>query len=367
MTILPKFISNYIRGFKQKLHYLRPMPVWRTAFDAHNLKILFILVFALLIAPFFTQIVDYFLYQMDLRFFILEPVIASFVNLVITAAIILVIMRRIVLGPLYQLTRELEEKNMEIAGMYGKLSADLNKAAKIHQKILPAKEKETEKIAIATHFQPADFLGGDFLNYFVTEQKMIFYLSDVTGHGVDGTMMNTFVKEMLDSYIRSRDDETISPGRLLSYLDREYRKIGFPEDYFVSCFLGVIDLNHYQFKYAGAGFQETILLGHEKNSYTQLTVKGLPISCAIPQESMEFQTQAIPIAPGTTLLANTDGLTEQVGEGTGFYEKKEHIFYRNAHRSPREIIQTINQAFREFNNGSIKGDDDITVMVVKIK
>ena len=263
----------------------------------------------------------------------------------------------------------------ELEQLYRQLDKEMDKARHIHERNLPNAFPQIEGISLAVLHRPAQRLGGDYYNFIQAGNKLIIYLSDVMGHGLDGAMLNVFVKATINSYI-SLKPEDIHPDKLLYHLDTQYRNQNYPEEYLICVFLAILDLETYKLSYTGAGFQTPVLvhLGDDRieendgsSNRLKLISKALPIMSVIPPELMDFQTEQICISPGTTLLFSTDGLPEQTVNGTLYYDRLAEVFYANTHLTPHLIAQAISEDFRQFNNGSLQGNDDITFLLLQIE
>ncbi len=208
--------------------------------------------------------------------------------------------------------------------------------------------------------------GGDFYDVLHKDNKLIFYLSDVSGHGLDGAMLSVFVKEAISSYVTLKPEE-IGPEQILRHLNRQYRRENYPIDYFICIFLTVLDLNSMELFYTGVGFQEMPLVQTGSGERLRLATGGLPISTAFPEEIMDYAGGHIQLTPGTTVLVSTDGLTEQEAAGDQYNGRLEQVFYEHSHLPPESIISAIKEDFRRFNGGSLQGDDDITLGIIQIE
>lgn len=254
-------------------------------------------------------------------------------------------------------------ENMEEA--YRQLEEEVNKASDIHKIVLPDSLPQTETIFIAAHYQPAKLMGGDSYNVIKSGNKLIIYVADVMGHGLDGAMISVFIKELIDSYALFNKEE-LYPQKILKHFCRQYFQKGFPEDQLICIFLGVIDLGTNELKYSSAGFQAKPLVMMGNGEKKSLHTKGLFISNTLPPEIMTFKEQSLTLTPGTTVLITTDGLTEQGNGEEMFLGYHEKVFYENSHLPPEAIVQAINKEFCLFNHNSLTGSDDITYMVLQV-
>ncbi|MFO7818746.1 MAG: PAS domain S-box protein, partial [Halanaerobacter sp.] len=109
--------------------------------------------------------------------------------------------------PLYQMAslvditkrKKSEEKlanyAAELEKANNKIESELAKAQQMHQKFLPSQLPKIDYLDFAAHYHPNKNLGGDFYNILEVDDYLIFYVADITGHGLDGAMLNIFVRE----------------------------------------------------------------------------------------------------------------------------------------------------------------------------
>ena len=256
------------------------------------------------------------------------------------------------------------EYSMKLEELNRQLDEEIDKARQVHERTLPKSIPHLQGLSLATHYQPAAKVGGDFYNVICAGNKLVLFLSDVTGHGLEGALFSVFVKEALDSYVSLKTDE-ISPEKMLQHLDHQFRRENYPEDYFVCIFLAVLDLETMVLTYASAGFQDAPKVCLNGNQYEELTCQGLPISSALPRELLDFQEHTITFTPGATLFCSTDGLSEQVVEGHLYGSRLNKTLAACCGLPPEGVVQCINDDFRSFNQGTLQGDDDITVVVLQ--
>ena len=260
---------------------------------------------------------------------------------------------------------ESKQAKYELQRAYALLEREINKASSIHEKILPQKIPQPQNISIAAHFQPAEIMGGDFYNVIHRDGKLIFYLSDVSGHGLDGAMISAFIKEAIESYVKLKPDE-IMPGRIIEHVSEQYYRETYPDEQLICIFVGVIDLESMELRYSSAGFQTYPLVRWGTGEREKLKTSGLFISNMVPYEFLNFEESSIYIDDGTTIMFSTDGLFEQKNGEEWFYQYIEDIFYRHSHLTPEIIVQDVNKEFCFFNNNSLVGEDDITFLVFQV-
>lgn len=264
--------------------------------------------------------------------------------------------------------KEIEDKLAYYDGrqkeLYRQLEEELNKAKRIHQQILPTDFPAIEGVSFAAHYQPAARIGGDFYDIVQVGKQVIIYLSDVSGHGLDSAMLSFFIKHTIKGFLSFSPPEKLTPGNILHYLTMQFKQENFSNEYFICIFIGVLDLTTMEISYSGAGFQDIPLVRMGNGEQRKLQSKGLFLSPLFSSD-INFQEKKLVLTPGSTILFNTDGLTEEGRPGAFYGKRLPEVFYQNAHLPPKLVVHAVLNDFKEFNNGSLQGKDDITFMVMQ--
>lgn len=264
-------------------------------------------------------------------------------------------------------TAEIELKNMQLEAVYDKINRDIYKARKLHQQFLPNPHYNAHDFFIASYYQPAESLGGDFYHVIPVGDQLLIYVTDVTGHGLDGAMLTIFLRETINSFLMSRHKthQPLCPKKLLNFLFYQYCQENFPEDYFISIFVGVLDFETKEFIYSSAGFQIAPLTISSDGNMEKLYSCGLPLSSAIEPSLLDFQLKSFFFDSDTTILITTDGLVEEVNNEDIYGEERLARVFSSVYNNPPElIVKEINADFYSFA-GTHQGNDDITFLVIQ--
>lgn len=270
-------------------------------------------------------------------------------------------------GKLKEYTTQLELKRKELVDLYSQLDEEFHKARGIHEAALPESIPDVEGISIATYYQPAQKMGGDFYSVIRKGERLVIYLADVTGHGLDGAMLSLFVKNTISSYLSMAKEEEITPESIMEFLSEQYRRENYPTDYCICIYLAILHLHSNTIYYLGAGFQDYPLLSRGSKDLEELMNTGLPISSVIPWRLMNSRSESTNLTEGATLLFTTDGLTEQMQGQRVYNHRLKEVFHANRWYPPELIVSIINEDFRNFNHGLLQGDDDITFLILKME
>ena len=246
-----------------------------------------------------------------------------------------------------------------------KLNRNIEQARQLHQSFLPQPVIDLENIMIASYYWPAEKLGGDFYNFKQVANKLIFYLADVSGHGLDGALLNISIKEKINNVLRKELAE-VNVQNILKRVYEEYQSDEFPEDYFVCLQLGILNLDSMNLKYNNMGFHISPLLISNKGEVESLVKPNLPISTVIPKELINFNDKSSSLNSGEKLLLITDGLFEESKSGEMYGQKQLMAIIKKYYPLPADIlVQVIEEDFNNFINDD--NDDDITLVILESK
>jgi len=271
---------------------------------------------------------------------------------------------------------KLKEYNQEIESLYNKLNKEFKKGIKLHEHFLPKKLPEIDNFKYEVYFQPAERLGGDFYNAIKIGNYLLIYLADVSGHGLDGSMLNIFLRETINNYISSKLNNNIdlSPDALLKHIINRYHQEEFSRDYMVCLLIGLLNIEEREFSFINAGIQVPPVIIREDGTLRKLQNSGAPISTAIDikfyNQTLNHKLENFKILSGDKLFLTTDGLVEETSKDINnkipemYGEKRlDKVLKNSCHLKPIEIIKKIKKDFKDYTGNEI-GSDDITYMII---
>lgn len=270
--------------------------------------------------------------------------------------------------------QKLKEQKKIIEELKASIKGKLKNARKIHQRMLPDKLAEPNQYLISDYYQPAEYIGGDYYNIFKIDhesldpffEQYLIYFFDVSGHGIDSTLLSIFINESIENYFKLRHNpgEKLSTAELVSYIDQNYQKESFPDDYLVCLFMAVLDVKKETLSYSSGGFQFPIFKFDRKNNFEEINIGGLPISSALgalpesrPEKIMDFNKNS-------TLFLSTDGLFEQSDGEKPYFEQLKKLLVKNKQLPSPFLKDLICRDFYNFT-GNRKAEDDITFLFIE--
>lgn len=200
---------------------------------------------------------------------------------------------------LHQLSKDLQNQKQL-------LEAELAEAAEYVSTILP-EPLHHPSLSIDVCFIPSRQLGGDSFDYFwLDDRHLVFYLLDVSGHGLRASLPSLAVINLL----RSRGLSNVNyyqPNTVLQGLNQAFQMSDRNDKYF-TIWYGVYDRQNRKLTYSSAGHPPAILFTPKGKTLEQrLKTPGVPIGMF---PNIRYVNASCEIAAKSSLYVFSDGIYE---------------------------------------------------------
>jgi len=257
-------------------------------------------------------------------------------------------------------TKELINKNKLLVN-------DVEHAKNMQNALLPKNCLDFKNVHIDYKYMPADFLSGDFLNYFkLNDNHLLMYLSDVSGHGIPAAMLTIYLHQCLNTAVRVNLNDPI-PSKILDFIYNEYNRSEFEECLYIILILAVYDFENNSLTYSSAGFNTEPIIVSATGECRKISLTGFPICKLLDIYNPVYTDIRIDLNKNEKVFFYTDGLIERVDSNLGFKieDKIMEILSENYSKTTSEI----NKLILEFvlkNIGEEKLKDDISFFLLEI-
>ncbi len=242
-----------------------------------------------------------------------------------------------------------------------KFLSDLALASEIQQSIIPPAGNYSllnGTLSIHTVFRPAHFISGDLYDFFmIDDHKLLIAIGDVSGGGIPAALF----MGIAHTYIRS-SSASHNAKDVVSKVNKQLC-INNSNQFFLTLFLGIIDLQKMTMSYCNAGHTPAFL-HPARGSMTELSGQhGLPLGL---YPDRDYLDSSITLGHGDSVILYTDGITERINESGEFFgtDSLYSLFHQMKGLNPDEISALIMKSVDDFG-GKATLNDDLSLMILK--
>jgi sigma-B regulation protein RsbU (phosphoserine phosphatase) len=242
-----------------------------------------------------------------------------------------------------------------------KIESELRIARDIQLSMIPhtfPPYPDLPQIDLFAFLRSAREVGGDLYDFFILDKtKFCFAVGDVSGKGVPASLFMAVTRTLL----RTIADTTQSPSEMLNTLNKSLA-FNNKANMFVTFFLGILDLETGELKFANAGHNPPLLI--KSNGEVELfeVAGGIPLGLF---SSYEYPESTITLSAGDKIFGFTDGVNEAENAQEEQFEDERILEYitKFANKNPRELVDAMSVELEDFVQGYVQSDD-ITMMAV---
>ena len=267
----------------------------------------------------------------------------------------------------------LKQSSEELRASHDRMSRDLAAAARIQGSLLPQKSPSVEGFEFCWRYRPCDELAGDALNVLRLDNgQVVFFLIDVSGHGVPSALLSVSVVHSLHSapgpgsviWKRKDDDsgfEPRSPAEVVKMLNTLYPIMDNGGLYFTMVY-GLLDPLAHTLQLTAAGHPLPIRVGAD-GSAGQVGDPNPPVGF---MPDTEYSTSEIALSRGDRIYLYSDGLTEMFGDEEEMFGEDRLMDYLATAGTiaAKDVADTVSEFVLGWS-GCETFEDDLSFLVVE--
>lgn len=240
-----------------------------------------------------------------------------------------------------------------------RMSQELEVASRIQKRIIPKKIKRVLGLDVATFFEPAKEIGGDYYDYSLLDENIFsITIADVSGKGVPAAFLMALGRSVLKTLELQGEQPCCNVRKL--------NKLIYPditEDMFITMMHSKYNYDTKMLTYSNAGHNPLIVYNNELHQIETHSVKGVAIGFL---DDYSYKQGELKINVGDIVVYYTDGITEAENSKKELFgiDKLKSVILENYHLSSREIKQKLLFEINNFQNGC-EQNDDITFVIIK--
>ncbi|MGL5951403.1 MAG: PP2C family protein-serine/threonine phosphatase, partial [Cetobacterium sp.] len=219
--------------------------------------------------------------------------------------------------------------------------------------------KKVLGLDVATFFEPAKEIGGDYYDYsLLSEKTFSITIADVSGKGVPAAFLMALGRSVLKTLELQGEEPCCNVKKL--------NKLIYPditEDMFITMMHSKYDYDTKILTYSNAGHNPLVVFNSETGLIETHSVKGVAIGFL---DDYNYRQGEIKLNIGDIVVYYTDGITEAENSSKQLFgiERLKDILLQTSSLSAKEIKQKLLSEVNNFQNGC-EQNDDITFVVIK--
>lgn len=255
--------------------------------------------------------------------------------------------------------KELQEMIIEVKKA-NRLKEEMLLAQKVQENFLPKKLPSSKKMSVATYFEAAQYVGGDYYDLFNSSEDYInIIIADVSGHGVAPAItMSTFRGVCRSVLTLPLDfDKQISIINNLMCEDSKY------SEFFITAFFMRYYEKENRLEYISTGHNDILYYNNKKDEIESLKSTSIPLGIF---EDKKYEFVKKEINKDDILVLYTDGLTESKNTKKEMFKLDRLISILNESKDldAKKILKNIKNSLNDFIQDEPK-DDDTTILITK--
>ena len=238
--------------------------------------------------------------------------------------------------------------------------SELNIASAIQMQMLPKDYPHLPEVDLYAALKPANEVGGDLYDFFISGRNLYFCVGDVSGKGVPAALYMAITR----SAFRFIAGLGLPVEGVVQRINNAFCD-GNDSGMFVTMFVGCINLDTLELRYCNAGHNPILIIGSDG---TPRYLHAKPNLAAGLFEDFPYQGEELHLEQGTRLVIYTDGVTEAENFVKNLYgEDRLENFARSEAlaESSQDFLDHLHDSILAFTDGNPQ-NDDITMMSIKL-
>lgn len=238
----------------------------------------------------------------------------------------------------------LEEANAELSHSLAVLEQDQQSGRQVQRAMLPAQPLRIQDYCFSYRIIPSLYLSGDFTDFFqVGEDRVAFFLADVSGHGSSSAFTTVLLKNLFarkrSDYFRRSDQSITDPVVMLNLANSELLELAVKK--YATMVVGVLNMSDNSLCYSVAGHLPLPIL-FDDSGCRYLEGGGSPVGL-LPKP--QYQKHELALSEQFMFLAMSDGVLETL-QATDLIEQETELLslLQGPAAKPGELVDRVGLA-----------------------
>ncbi|MBP7562952.1 MAG: response regulator [Candidatus Cloacimonetes bacterium] len=256
---------------------------------------------------------------------------------------------------------KMRELFLQVKDYNNRMKKEILAARKIQMNMLPQNNRQINNNYYFNYeYYPCDDLGGDFLDFIaLSDSQYLFYIADVSGHGVASSLVTVFLKEFFNQHLKKILINP-NPNDILQKLNKALITVNFADKY-LTMFLGILNVDDNLLYWSSAGPNTFPILFSEEGI--------IELENSAPAlgwwEDVSFENHVTEIPPNSSLICYSDAAIELKNQNDQQLEREGFIELLKKNKINEYLdFQAVMHDLLDYSN-SLTFNDDLTLVGIK--
>jgi PAS domain S-box-containing protein len=259
-----------------------------------------------------------------------------------------------------QAEQELQMALDKTAALSSRLRQEVEHAAILQRAMLPSPDISLPGVQGLAHLTTSTEVGGDYYDYYAVDgHHSVFFIGDVSGHGVASGTLVSAAKMAVHQLANQGETD---PAAMLEHLN-EALLTSSHDSMFMTMLCFSLDSRSGRLRVANAGHSFPYFWMSGEQAWGMIEVEGVPLGRVAEPK---YVPVTFDMVPGDRLFLYTDGLIEQENAASDpfGYERVEELLFHVAGQ-PLDAARDLVFTTLTQHTGSPDFGDDVTVMFLE--
>jgi len=242
-----------------------------------------------------------------------------------------------------------------------KYEKDIESAREIQFNIIPSGKPEFidyPQIDLFAVLKPAGLVGGDLYDYFfVDKNHLLLAIGDVSGKGIAASLFMAIASTLIKTHAK-----VLSAKEIVSLVNEELSQRN-SNQYFVTLFIGILDVTTGMMEYCNAAHNFPYILHPDGSLKTLSDSHGLPLGI---YKNKKYESNTVELKFGDMLLMYTDGVINSEDGSNAHYgvDRLEKNILNMNHLDSEEVANRLLKSVLIYESEEFQSDD-VTLLILR--
>jgi len=233
-------------------------------------------------------------------------------------------------------------------------------AERIQSALLNVTVPEIPGLDLGVHAEPARLVGGDYIDIFPSQGRLLFGLGDASGKSLAAALNALMLRYLVRGLVQALGCEDLES--ILEHTNSVVTDDLRRTDQFITLVLGAMEAGTGRLRIVNAGHEPPLILRAKAADVEILSRHDIVLGV---NDGVRYRVEETTLAPGDRAVIYTDGLTEASNDRGELYtvERLRENFLAHRDLPAQALADALFDAVKTYSGAEMR--DDATILVIR--